>query len=210
MSEPNAQFGADCFKLLQSVPFGSLNKRELELGLLRAGIDAGLLPEEPAALAACLGLSLTKANTYLTDFALRQPPLADVDAVKVPIETLKTCEVVANEKHLSIPLQAATIRIWLERKLAAERLHPGESLRRDVVKLTPLGLLRLLDDSEGIPTPAQALDILDGVLGTPAWLDDAKSTWTPKTSWRDTLSTFGSATSIAQGLPALLGAAFGG
>jgi hypothetical protein len=210
MSEAHAQFGADCFKLLQSVPFGSLNKRELELGLLRAGIDAGLVSEESAALASSLGLSLTKANAYLTDLALRQPPLADVDAVNVLIETLQTCEVVTSEKHLSIPLHAAALRIWLERKLAVERLHPGESLRRDVVKLTPLGLLRLLDHSEGIPTPAQALDVLDGVLGAPTWLEDAKSTWTPKTSWRDTLSTFGSATSIAQGLPALLGAAFGG
>ena len=106
MSEAHAQFGADCFKLVQSVPFGSLTKRELELGLLRAGIDAGLLSEESAALAASLGLSLTKANAYLTDLALRQPPLADVDAVKVLIETLQTCEVVVNA-NIVCPFEGA-------------------------------------------------------------------------------------------------------
>ncbi|MEA3642808.1 MAG: hypothetical protein VBE63_23125, partial [Lamprobacter sp.] len=113
------------------------------------------------------------------------------------------------DKHLSIPLHDAALRIWLERKLAAEGLHPGESLRRDVVKLTPLGLLRLLDHAKGIATPAQALAALDDVLGEPAWLQEATSTWTPKTSWRDTVSTFGSVVSIAQGLQVLLAPAFG-
>jgi hypothetical protein len=207
MSGANENFGAACFRLLQSAPLGSLSKRELELGLLRAGIDAELLPEEPAALAASLGLSLTKANAYLTDLALRQPPLSDGDAITALSVLLKTCEAVANDKHLSIPLHDARLKIWLERKLAAERLHPGESLRRDVVKLTPLGLLRLLDNAKGAPTPAQALDTLDGVLGNPDWIEEAKSNWTSKTTWRDTLSTFGSATSILQALPVLLGGA---
>ncbi|WP_200250063.1 hypothetical protein [Lamprobacter modestohalophilus] len=158
-------------------------------------------------MAASLQLSLTKASAYLTDLALRQPPLADAEAISALTELLRTCEAVTSDKHLSIPLHDAALRIWLERKLAAERLHPGESLRHDVLKLTPRGLLRLLDRAEGISTPAEALGELDNVLGEPAWLKDAKATWTTKTSWQDTLSTFGSAATIVQGLPALLGIA---
>jgi hypothetical protein len=129
--------------------------------------------EAPAALATSFGLSITKANAYLTDLALRQPQIADDDAIAILIELLQTSETVASEKHLSIPLQNAMLRIWLERKLAVERLHPGESLRRDIVKLTPLGLLKLIDCATGVVTPSQALDALNDSLGELAWLEDA-------------------------------------
>ena len=209
MSSAHEKFGTEILAGLLSKPFGSLSKRELELSLLGAAIDAELLPAEPAQLAANLKLSLTKTNAYLTDLALRRPALTDADAVASLMTLLPTCEVLPDGKHLSIPLHDAALRIWLERKLAAERMHPGESLRRDVVKLTPLGLLRLLDRAEGIKSPAEALGALGDKLGQPDWLNQAKATWTPKTSWSETLSTFGSAVSIIQDLPLLFGVVFG-
>lgn len=209
MSEQAAQFGADCRELLQSRPFGSLSKRELELGLLQAAIDAGLLRADTAALAASLQLSLTKANGYLNDLALRRPPLTDAEAVTALVKLLPICEVVPNDRYLSLPLHDASLRIWLERKLAANQLHPGESLRRDVVKLTPSGLLRLLDHAEAVTSPAQALDALDKALDGPPWLEDARAKWSPTTSWRDTLSTFESTLGIVQALPLLLGTVLG-
>ena len=205
MSSAHVKFGTEILAGLLSKPFGSLSKRELELGLLGAAIDAELLSAEPAQLAANLKLSLTKTNAYLTDLALRRPALTDADAVASLMTLLPTCEVLPDGKHLSIPLHDAALRIWLERKLAAERMHPGESLRRDVVKLTPLGLLRLLDRAEGIKSPTEALEALGDKLGQPDWLNQAKATWPPKTSWSDVLSTFGSAASIIQDLQALLG-----
>jgi hypothetical protein len=71
MTDSYAQFGQKLLEVLQSAPFGSLTKRELELGLLQVGIETGLLSKEPATLAATLQLTLTKTNSYLTDLALR-------------------------------------------------------------------------------------------------------------------------------------------
>ncbi len=54
-------------------------------------------------------------------------------------------------------MQRADLRIWLERRLAADGLHPGETLRRDLVKLTPVSLLRLLDNTNTARKPAIVL-----------------------------------------------------
>lgn len=209
MSEEHSEFGRHCLALVQSAPFGSLGKRELELGLLLAGIESGLLPREPAALAAHLQLSLSKAHAYLTDLALRQPPLADIDAVNGLVDSLSRCEAVASDKHLSIPLHDAALRIWLERKLATERLHLGGSLRPDLIKLTPLGLLCLLDQADDVATPAQTITALGEVLNKPAWIKDGEATWNPRTRWREALSTFDSAARLMQGLPVLFGVTLG-
>ena len=168
------------------------------------GIETGLLSKEPATLAATLQLTLTKTNSYLTDLALRQPPLTDVDAIAELISLLSDCEAAAEDKHLSIPLHNAALRIWLERKLATERLHSGESLRQDLVKLTPLGLLRLLDQADDVAKLLDALKAIGKMTNQPNWLEEAKKSWSPKTTWRETVSTFGNAVSIAQGLPVLL------
>ena len=210
MPESHAQFGAECVRILTSKPFGTLGKRELELALLQAAIDADLLPNEPVQLAARLQLSLSRANAYLTDLALRRPPLSDTEAIARLVALLPGCEVVPSDKHLSLPLHDTSLRIWLERKLASNRLHPGETLRWDVVKLTPAGLLRLLDHSTGTTTPAEALARMAPLLDGPAWIAEAQATWKPRTSWRDTLSTFDSTLSIVQALPHLLSAALGG
>ena len=74
-----ARFGTELWTKLLNQPFGSLGKRELELAILDAATNSGLVLETPDAVALALSLSLTKANSYLTDLALRRPALADAD-----------------------------------------------------------------------------------------------------------------------------------
>jgi len=66
-------------------------------------------------------------------------------------------EAPSSDKRLSIPIQRADLRIWLERKLAADGLYPGETFRRELVKLTPLSLLRLLDGTPKAHKPEAVL-----------------------------------------------------
>ena len=110
------------------------------------------------------------AHGYLADLSQRRPPLQDLDALGLLADVLSRVVVLPNDKHLSIPLQRADLRIWLERKLAADGLHPGESLRRVLAKLTPLSLLRLLDSTAKVQKPAAALKRLNRNLNQPAWV----------------------------------------
>ena len=114
-----------------------------------------------------------------------------------------------NDKHLSIPLQRADLRIWLERKLAADGLHPGESLRRELAKLTPLSLLRLLDSTAKVQKPAAALKRLSRDLNQPVWVAVSQQEWSATTSWADIVNTFGSVVTIAAALPTLIPLACG-
>lgn len=188
---------------------GSLSKRELELKLLQAAIEAGLAAPNGVEFAAKFRLTLARANSYLTDLALRKPPLNDLEGVTALMSLLPVCEVVAFDRHLSIPIDDAALRLWLERKLASDHLNPGETVRRDLVKLTPQGLLRLLDESVGIGSPSTALAHLDTKLPEAKWIESAKTNWTPKTTWRDTFSTFESVLSLVQSIPTLVSVVMG-
>jgi hypothetical protein len=205
------QFGELLWPLIISSPFGTPTKRELELSILQAAADAGLIDEtQPAEVSAVLRLSsITKAHSYLADLSQRREPLSDLEALKLLADVLKQVEVLPNDKHLSIPLQRADLRIWLERKLAADGLHPGESLRRDIAKLTPISLLRLLDGTAKLQKPAAALKQLNRDLNQPAWVAIAQQEWTAKTSWADTVKTLGTVVSIANALPKLIHLACG-
>jgi len=149
--EPSSEqhFGELLWELITSRPFGSPSKRDLELTILQAAAVAGLIDEtQPADVSATLRLSsIAKTHGYLADLSQRRPALQDLEALRLLADVLKQVEVLPNDKHLSIPLQRADLRIWLERKLVADGLHPGESLRRDLAKITPLSLLCLLDNT---------------------------------------------------------------
>jgi hypothetical protein len=209
MSESFEQFGLRCSQILIEAPFGSLGKRELELKLLQAAIDTGILNGEIVGFAKSLRLSLSKANAYLTDLALRKPPLTDAEGVAQLMSMLPYCEVVVADRFLSIPLQNSSLRVWLERKLASELLHPGEAVRRDVLKLTPQALLRLLDESDGIGSPSAAIERLGKKLPDVRWAEAAKREWGPKTSWTEALSTFATVISLIEALPTLVSAVMG-
>ncbi len=198
------------WQLITSRPFGTAKKRDLELTFLQAAADAGLIDEtQPAAVSETLRLSLTKTYGYLADLSQRRPALQDLEALGLLADALSRVEVLPNDKHLSIPLQRADLRIWLERKLAADGLHPGESLRRDLAKLTPLSLLRLLDSTAKVQKPAAALKRLNRNLNQPASVAIAQQEWSATTSWADTVNTLGTVVSIATALPTLIPMACG-
>ncbi|MEW6694016.1 MAG: hypothetical protein AB1371_03525 [Pseudomonadota bacterium] len=206
MSGDFARFGQDVWQKITALPFGSLTKREIEIVLLRAAIESGFLEPRPEILATMCKISLSKAHGYLTDLALRQVPLNDGDAVKRLIASLKDSEVVRSESHLSIPLDDAQLRIWLERKMAILRLNAGDTLRRDHVKLTPLGLAKLLGASEGILSPYDALNNLPSELQTAEWVQTAKKSWKKSTTWPEALEILGNTVTIMQvAIPVLFG-----
>jgi hypothetical protein len=97
----------------------------------------------------------------------------------------------------------------LERKLVSEQLHPGEAVRRDIVKLTPQGLLRILDESDGIGSPSDAIARLGKKLPDARWAETAKREWGANTSWREVISTFGTIMSLVDALPTLVSVVMG-
>jgi len=208
-AESFEQFGLRCSQILIEAPFGSLGKKELELKILQAAIDTGAFSGETVDFAVGLRLSLTRANAYLTDLALRNPRLSDVDGVAQLMSMLPNCEAVVTDRFLSIPIHHSSLGIWLERKLASELLHPGEAVRRDVVKLTPQALLTLLDESDGIGSPSAAIERLGKKLPDARWTEAAKREWSSKTSWTEPLSTFGTVIALVEALPTLVSVVMG-
>jgi len=107
-------FGQALWQELVSRPFGTSNKRALEVMILQAAANARLIDEtKPAATATLLSLSLARTHSYLSDLAQRRPALQDKDALILLGEQLARVEVLPTDKHLSIPLQRADLRIWL-------------------------------------------------------------------------------------------------
>lgn len=198
MSSALENFGSNVWQQLTTSPLGSLTKREMELTLLREAIQSGVLEPRPEMLAAVFRIPLTRAHGYLTDLALRQPPLADVEGVKRLVALLGDSEVVRDESHFSIPLHDAALRIWLERKMAMLRLNAGETLRRDHIKLTPAGLAKLIGASEGILAPYEALKKLPRELQAAEWVNAAKKSWKRGMGWPEAMSVLGNTASVAQ------------
>jgi hypothetical protein len=180
-------FGEQVWAALCEHPLGSLTKRELELLLLQSAIATGILQPVPWQVAQKCRLSLTKAHSYLTDLALRLPELEDFEGVTRLIAALQHAEVTQDENHLAIPLNDASLRIWTERKLSTHSLHPGESIRRELVKITPAALYRILDDTHGLQKPYKALDSLSRQFKEESWYASAKAHWKPETPWADAL-----------------------
>ena len=191
-------------------PLNCRTKRELELLLIRAAIDAGLVVASPARIAQSFSLGLAKAHGYLTDIALRSPALNDVEALKRLGSELCQAEVTSDSNHLTIPLNDAALRIWLERKMSHLDLNAGESIRRDLVKLTPSGLAKILGASDGILTPFKALHRLPEGVKQTTWAKEAIKKWDSSMKWPDALSALGNTATVAQAAIPLLVKAFGG
>lgn len=154
------RFGEQVWIVLCRKPLGSLTKKELELLLLQSAISAGMLKLVPVLVAKTLRLGLAKAYGYLTDLALRMPELSDITGVTRLAAMLCHAEFTADDSHLAIPVKDASLRIWVERKLSTHNLHLDESLRRELVKLTPSALYRVLDEAKGMHAPNFALNVL--------------------------------------------------
>lgn len=198
MSAELENFGGEIWKQITTSPLGSLTKRELELTLLRAAIQYGLIEPRPETLAAVCSIPLTRAHGYLTDLALRQAPLTDQDGVERLASLLKDSEVVRDDSHLSIPLHDAALRIWLERKMAILHLNAGDTLRRDHVKLTPSGLAKLIGASHGVASPYEALNKLPKELQAVEWVKTAKKTWKKGMGWVEAMGILGNTATVSQ------------
>jgi len=81
----------------------------------------------------------------LTDIALREQILSDAQALKLLSELLESSELRISAEEILIPLPAADLRIWLERKLAYAKMIQGETLRRDLIKISPKALFLVLN-----------------------------------------------------------------
>lgn len=198
-------FGKEVWRKLCEKPMGSRSKRELELSLLGEAVDSGLLKPRADHVAASLNIPITRAHGYLTDLALRKPPLTDSEGVKQLIELLNESEIDNNESYISMPLLNAAVRIWLERKMVFLRLNAGDSLRRDHVKLTPAGLAKVIDSCPSVATPYDAIQHLRPELQDADWAKSANQHWREGTKWSEAVSTFANVATIVQVFTSLLG-----
>jgi len=132
-----------------------------------------------------LSLSLTKANSYLTDLALRRPPLSDAGGHAQLAALLATAEILPDIRHLSFAIHNPALKIWLDRKLAANQSHHGDGIRSNIAKLSPATLLSLLAHSEAkLQDPAAVFQQLEAKLGTQPWITDAHQQISTKTTWQ--------------------------
>jgi len=200
-------FGAELWNKLQLQPFGSLGKRELELAILDAATKAGLIQEAPGAVALSLSLSLTKANSYLTDLALRQPALSDAEGHTQLAMLLTKAEILPDNRHLSFALHNPALKIWLDRQLAANQSHHGDGIRSNIAKLSPATLLSLLANSGAkLQDPADVFQQLEDKLGAQPWITNARKQISAKTTWqqvKEAVQTGTMAIKLAHGIQSL-------
>ena len=204
MDDRLSAFGAELWCRLQQQPFGALAKRELELSILDAATKAGLLHNKPDAVASSLSLSLTKANSYLTDLALRRPALSDAEGHTQLAALLAKAEILPDNRHLSFALHNPALKIWLDRKLAANQSRHGDGIRSNIAKLSPATLLSLLANSEAnLQDPMVVFRQLEHKLGTQPWITEARKQISAKTTWqqvKDAVQTGTMVTKLAHGI----------
>ena len=181
-------------------PFGSLSKRELELLLLKVLIHYGALPSEAPLLAAKTRITLTKAHSYLTDLALRENVLDDNLAVEQLIQTLRSSEVRFETGYIQFTLNNAALRLWIENKLAEHGLIQGETIRRDLIKISSKGLSVIISCSTRLPSPVDSINNIEEQFEDADWFSDFKKQAKPGISWGALLGGTSSLISIIQAL----------
>lgn len=183
MNTDYGAFGDKVWRAVTAAPFGRLTKRDLELAVLRAAIDAGGVSPTPADIAATFRMTLARAQGYLTDLSLDDDPYEDDAAVQALLLELRRAEVTVTQRHLVIPLRDARLQLWLERRMSVQGLNPGETLNRALFKVTAMGLLRLLEGAERIVSPEAVVRQLQVRHGDAPWVMalrgeiDGGSTW---------------------------------
>lgn len=198
------KFGSLIFQSILKTPFGTLTKRELEILILKSAIGSSLIEEHPVDVATRLRLTITKSHTYLTDISLRNPIIEDKKALAEILKLIPENEIIADSLHLSIPINNAGLRIWLERKVALIGLNPGESLRKDVFKITPVGLYRILEKSDGVLSPVESIKKLSNDFGNQIWFKEAKKKWHPETTWNEVMTTTSEVSTIISSFSTLI------
>jgi hypothetical protein len=134
-------FASELWARLRRQPFGSLGKRELELAILDAATKAGLVQDTP-----------------------------DADGHTQLATLLGTAEILPDNRHLSFAVHNPALKIWLDRKLAANQSHHGDGIRSNIAKLSPATLLSLLAKTttwqqviDDVQTGTMAINVVRGV-----------------------------------------------
>ena len=161
-------------------------------------IEDGHLPSQAAPLARKARITLTKSHAYLTDLALRQPVMSDEVALNQLVGLLKTAEVVQDGAALQFTVQDAALRLWFENGLAQAHLLQGESLRRDVIKLSGRALAALLSGHPRLPNPAQAVQQLKQSCGDADWFAAFEKQAKPGLAWDKVLGATANAASVVK------------
>jgi len=84
--------------------------------------------------------------------------------------------------------------------MARLRLNSGDTLRRDHVKLTPVGLAKIFVAADGIVSPFESLNLLPSDLKDPHCVKAARQSWRSSTGWKEVLGLLGNTATIAQAI----------
>lgn len=84
--------------------------------------------------------------------------------------------------------------------MARLRLNSGDMLRRDHVKLTPVGLAKFMDAADGIVSPFKSLKLLPSDLKDADWVKAARKSWRSSRGWKEALGLLGNTATIAQAI----------
>lgn len=179
----NQIFAEQFWQFINNRPLGTLTKRELELNIVEASINASIIQANPHAVARLFHVSIAKAHSYLNDIALRQEEMNNQEALVCLKALLNTVEIKTELNFLVIPINNARLRIWLEREMAFLSLNTGESIRRDLIKISPFSLLKLLKGSRQIISPYEALKKLKSDYKNDKWYKEALLYWKKETTW---------------------------
>jgi hypothetical protein len=184
-------FGELFLEKVLNKPLGTLTKRELELIIIEAVLESFIVEPNSYSIAQRFRISLPKAHAYLTDIALRGEELTDCEALINLRRIMMSVEIVNDSNYLFIPITDARLRIWLERKMASLSLNSGESIRKDLFKISPYSLLKLLHDSNNILSPCESLEFLSADFQEMEWFKVATKKWKKGVSWEQAIREVG-------------------
>ena len=196
------EFGRNFWTWASRQPLYSMTKKDWELAVINEAIRVGIVQDNPADIARTFRVSVSRAKSYLSELALRQEPISDREALSAFGRHLRESEVRFDDSTGLFVIQLNDLRLvhWAERKLSQLQLQAGESLRTDTLKITPLGLAKLLDSVGDSVSPAKALEELHGSFAETPWFVEAKKHVTPARNWKETISLMGDSTAIAREL----------
>ena len=124
-----------------------------------------------------------------------------------PTELLTKAEILPDLRHLSFAMHNPALKIWLDRKLAANQSHHGDGIRSNIAKLSPATLLSLLANSDAkLQDPAAVFKQLEDKLGAQPWITDVRNKISSKTTWqqvKDAVDAGKIVISLAQAIPLL-------
>jgi len=104
-------------------------------------------------------------------------------------------------------VHSPALKIWLDRKLAANQSHHGDGIRSNIAKLSPSTLLSLLANTDAkLHRPDEVFRQLESKLGAQPWITDARKKMSKTTTWqqvKDAVQTGSMALKLVHGIQTL-------